>query len=347
MTVYTPDMTERSKRPTIIDVGRIARVSPATVSKALRGQPGVSEETRRRIERIARDVGYQASRAARTLPQGKTGFLGFRISADPSNVLMGSLLHSMVIAASRFDFEILVFTPKPGQAENEACAEVLSRGGADGFILSYLQPTDDRIAFLEEQGIEYVAFGHLPRTARGSWVDSSGAAALAEAVHHVAGLGRRRIGFVGWPRHQWVTGDIRHRGYLDAIRELGLDEDPTLDARVDGYTPDHGRAAYRALHSASPDAVVAVSDNLAIGVMHAAEELGLGVGKDLLVVGYDDIPAASDVSPALTTLRQPLETIGTRLVEVLLRHIDNPGAEAEGIEIRPELIVRQTTVPAD
>ncbi len=332
-------------RPTIRDVGRIAKVSPGTVSRALRGRPGVSDETRIRVEKVARQIGYQASRAARALPAGKTHFIGYHIASDPFNASMATLLHAMVQAASRADFEMLLFSSKPGQSTLDASVEVLQRG-VDGFVLSYLRPDDPRIGLFESRDIEYVAFGHLPRGARGSWVDSAGAAGIARAVHHVAELGHQRVGFVGWPEGQWVTGDIRYRGYVEAVTELGLADDPALVVRVGGYAPEEGRRAFHQIVAARPTAVVAVSDNLAIGVMHAAEDLGLGVGTDLAVVGYDDIPAASDVRPSLTTLRQPVQTIGTRLVEVLLRRLDNPGSEPEGVEIQPELVIRSSTVPA-
>ena len=338
-------MPERNHRPTIVDVGRLANVSPGTVSKALRGLPGVSEETRRRVESAARSVGYQASRAARALPVGKTHLIGYRISADPANALMAALLNSMVRAASRNDYEMLLFAAKPGQSELDAYNDVLHRGGVDGFVLAYLHPEDRRIRFLEDEGVEYVAFGHLPRTARGSWVDSAGATGLASAVHHLAELGHRRIGFVGWPDHEWTTGDIRYRGYAEAIDRLDLPLDPSLVARVDGYAPADGRDGFLRLVEADPTAVVCVSDNLAFGVMHAAEELGLAVGTDLSVIGYDDIPAAADVRPSLTTLRQPIDALGSRLIDALLRRIERPGSDPEGIEIRPELVVRQSVGP--
>lgn len=337
-------MAIQPPRPTIRDVGRIAQVSPGTVSRALRGQPGVSDQTRSRIEDVARQIGYQASRAARALPGGKTHFIGYHIASDPFNASMAALLHSLVQAASRTDFEMLLFSTKPGQSETDAYADVLQRG-VDGFILTYLHHDDPRLDLLESRGIEYVAFGHLPRGARGSWVDSAGSAGIAQAVQHVAEIGHRRVGFVGWPNHQWVTGDIRYRGYVEAVADLGLDDDPTLVARVEGYGPEHGRRAFHEMASVAPTAVVAVSDNLAIGVMHAAEDLGIEVGEELAVVGYDDIPAAADVRPSLTTLRQPLQTIGDRLVEVLLRRLDNPDSEPEGIEILPELVIRSSTVP--
>ena len=215
----------------------------------------------------------------------------------------------------------------------------------------------------------FVAFGRSDVDAPHSWVDVDGAAGTRAAVAHLVARGHARIAYLGWPMGS-VSGDQRALGYRQGLAAAGLTADAALDARGPDGTAT-GAAAYarwRALAD-PPTAVVAASDLLALGVLRAARADGVPVGPDgrpavpsgagtpggpmspdrpadpgppLAVVGFDDTPVAPFTSPALTSVRQPLEAVAAHVARLLAAHATDPGAAPEGVALPPRLVVRDS-----
>ena len=331
-------------RPTIKDVSRLAGVSIGTVSNVVNGHPNISKKTRDRVEEAIDKLGYKPSRAAKSLPRGQTGLLGYRMpDAKKLNPAMDVFLNRVVAAAGSIGLEVLLFTPRPGQSELDAYAEVLRRGGVDAFVIAGIEYDDPRVSFLEKAGVPFAAFGRAGPHAHAVSIDVDGAAGTCAAVEHLVETGRERIAFLGWPAGS-LTGDERYSGWKSGIDGAGLAaSDNWVYRENDSY--DVGRKMAGELHQSGFDAVVCVSDTFALGVMAGLREQGLVPGRELAVVGFDDVAAAALIEPGLTSVHQPLDTVGEELVTRLARLLKDGGNGEPDILIAPSLVVRGSTLP--
>jgi LacI family transcriptional regulator len=336
--------------PTLAQVAKLAGVSQMTASRALNDKPGVSQETREAVLKIAADIGYVVNRSAQKLSGGRNGIIGI-MTPVLDNHYVGELVVGVGRAARAQGYETLVYTLF--DEDRHSHRSVL------GLIKQF---TDGVVAILPRESAYFnaLAAANVPVVAidqRGSLdgfpsisVDSYGGA--MRAVEHLAQLGHARIGFVAGDESIEGVRD-RRRGYIDALARFGLASDPSLIAQGD-------LSQMRAFEAASallalpepPTAIFAVNDLSAFGVIAAAREQGLKVPRDLSVVGFDDIPMASQVHPPLTTIRQPFAQMGRAAVNTLLsqmereRERESDDAIAPRIVLPTELIVRQSTGPA-
>jgi DNA-binding LacI/PurR family transcriptional regulator len=197
---------------------------------------------------------------------------------------------------------------------------------------------------LRTHDAEFVAFGRPwgEARARHSWVDVDGAAGSAEAVEHLAAQGHRRIGYIGWPAGSGV-GDDRRDGWLHTVRRCRLPARGLDALGEDGVAA--GAALTGRLLGASnpPTALLCVSDAMALGAMHWLDEHGIKAGRDVAVVGFDDSPVADLVRPGLTSVRQPLEAVAEKVVELLLDHLSGARSRPARVLIPPALVVRASS----
>ncbi|NIB42383.1 LacI family transcriptional regulator [Pseudomaricurvus alkylphenolicus] len=328
-------------RPTIKDVSKLAGVSIATVSNVVNGHPNVTDSTRSKVEDAIHKLGYQANRAARSLPAGQTGLLGYRMpDGKRLNVSLDTFLHQIVEHAGAIGLEVLLFAPRPGQTEQEAYSEVLIRGGVDGFVLSGIDYHDPVVKYLLERKVPFAAFGRADEYPGAAWVDVDGAEGLRLATEHLIESGRKNVAFIGWPAGS-LTGDERYRGWQQAMLAAGRDIDNATVLRVlDGY--EIGISLTRQLLDSGVDAVACVSDTLALGVMAGLRRLDLVPGEEMAVVGFDNVSAGELVEPGLTSLDQPMADVASELVGRLSRILrgENPG---QGLLLPPRLVVRGST----
>ena len=325
-------------RPTIKDVSRLASVSIGTVSNVVNGHPNVSERTRTKVLDAIDKLGYQANRAARSLPAGQTGLLGYRLPDEPHpNPAMDVFLHQVVEHASSYGLELLLFAPKAGQSEIDAIASVQRRGGVDAFVLAGVDYHDPRIEYLSERDVPFAVFGRLDADAKAAWVDVDGAAGTRSAVNHLFAMGRKSIGFVGWPEGS-LTGDERHKGWRMGMEEHGfaINEDHIFRS-LDNFS--NGRQLASSVISSGVDAVVCVTDELALGLMVGLREKGVIPGGDIALVGFDNIPASAMVQPGLSTIKQPMGLVGEALVVRLAEYLSGESTEG-GLLLEPELVIR-------
>ena len=336
-------MKQRS-RPTSRDIARLAEVSQATVSRALRNSPLVKLETRTRIASIARELRYRTDRSAAGLRSGRSQTLAlllFEESQDDSaiNPFFLSLLGHITHETARRNLDLLVSFQ---QLSEDWYTDYLLSKRADGIILlgygDYLDSIP-RLRHLADDGANFVIFGPPFDGMPGRYVGCDNAAGAALATRHLLGLGRRRIAFVGTANEHWPEFEMRYRGHVQALLEAGVAPDPAL--LVEALTSESSghEAARRLLESrTSFDAVFAASDSIAIGVLGALREHGLRTPEDVAVVGFDDIAAAAHFNPPLTTVQQDTRRAAEALVENLIRLVD--GEPVESLLIEPKLIVR-------
>lgn len=336
-------MTPVGKDVTVNDVAAAARVSRQTVSNVLNAPQRVREPTRERVQAAIDEMGYRPHRLARNLKARSSRLLGYAVpqATEGINPVLDRFLHALTEAAREDGYHVLLFTAESGQSDVDAHLDLAATNTVDGFVVSETNYEDPRVRALTEQGVPFVAFGRSGDDKPHPWVDVDGAAGTAAAVRHLAARGHRRIGFVGWPPGS-LTGDERHAGFVRGMAEAGLHE--RLAARVENDPAQAATAVGELLDTADPPtAVVCASDLLAIGVLREATRRGLDVPADLAVVGFDDTPVAPYTTPALTSVRQPLEDVGRQIVTRLTGRLSASPGDAVGTLLSPALVIRDST----
>ncbi len=335
-------------RVTIYDVAQAAGVAISTVSRVLNESAEVSEATRARVQEAIERLRFQPQRAAKSLAKPGTTALAVAMPSATS-LFYVELLKGVKDVLRECEIDLLLCN-LGSTAPQETLRRFLARGAVDGLLLASL-PVDDALATaLEKMHAPVVLVGS--RSARFDtihWDDEAGSRA---AVAHLVELGHRRIGLVA--AHPWsYNAEGRLAGYRAALAAAGLAFDPRLVAAGDtlkhaGYSEEAGAEAFRRLLALPepPTAVFASSDVQAFGAWSAAREAGLGVPRDLSIVGYDDLKLSRFLG--LTTVTQRMQDVGRLATERLLERMQRPaGGRADGPATGPAAERLSTLVPAE
>lgn len=332
-----PAPAGRPHPATIQDVAQLAEVSRQTVSNVLNAPERVRPVTRDRVLAAIAELGYEPNRAARSLRTQAAHQFGYHLDPtrdDALNPVMDQFLYALADAARDHQHHVLLLTA----AERDpllAYGQLVRTGAVDGFVLSGIEEEDPRVEWLTRHRMPFVTFGRT-RAAGHPWVDVDSAAGTELATRHLAGRGHRRIGYLGWPPGSRV-GAERQSGWRQAIRRLGLD--PVEPGYAENDVAAAALATRRLLDTDQPPtALVTASDTLAFGALAAARERG----AELAVVGFDDSPAARLVTPALTSVRQPLAEVGRAVVRELLTRVVDPTGAPASVLLTPILAVRDS-----
>ncbi len=338
---------------TIRDIAKRANVSVGTVSNVLNNYVGVKEETRRKVLDAIEALDYHPNAAARTLNTQRTNTIGFiriatpgknrRFDADP---FVFDLIEGLANAAAEQQYGLTYWAAPPGAAQMELYRAATTERRVDGLIVLGLSHNDPRINYLREQSFPFVAFGRPDPLTFNTWVDVDCEHGFGTVVQYLAGLGHTRIGYLAPPNNMILT---QHRwlSFSNAMDAVGLRINGHLVYGGD-FSEQSGQLGTHHLldFPQPPTAILCGNDRMAIGAMRAVQARGLVVGRDVSVVGFDDISLASYTSPLLTTLRQPTLEISKLLFERVLRVInDEEGTNDSGVLIKPELVIRQSTGP--
>lgn len=320
------------------DVARLAGVSQPTVSRALRGLTGVSDETRRRIEEAAETLGYLPSHAGRALVTRRTRRVGI-VVADLTNPFYPHLVAPLLERFARAGYRSVLFA----EDEREAVrAGDLADDSLDGVVLTTTLSDSPLPAELRRRRMPFVFLnreGEGPADA--SVMDDDGGAALLADL--LVAAGHRRFGAVMGPAGT-STGRGRRAGFARALAAHGLElpAEATIVSRAYGYP--EGRDGLRALLDLPvvPSAVFCANDVLALGALDEATRLGIRVPEDLSVVGFDDIGLAGWERFRLTTVHTDLELLAGVAADLLLHRIADPDADPQRVVQQPQLVLRGT-----
>lgn len=335
-------------KATSIDIAHLAGVSQATVSRALRGSPLVSEETRRRILAAAEQLRYKVDKNASNLRLQHSGTLALLLFEDPTtdgsniNPFFMSMLGSITRACAQQGYDLLISFQ---QFSNDWHADYSDSKKADGIILlgygDYLAYLD-RLEKLVAIGTRFVRWGAVLPDQPGVSVGCDNFSGGLAVAQHFLAQGCRHIAFLGDASSHYPEFFERYRGYAEALRQAGLPVDAALQANAES-TEQSGHHAMTTLieRGVAVDAVFGASDLIAIGAMRALGAHGLKVPTDVAVAGFDDIPMASFASPPLTTVLQDTRRAGEVLVESLLRMVRGESAESTMLPVK--LILRQSS----
>lgn len=331
-------------KATIRDVARAAGVSKGAVSFALNGRPGVAPETRERILRVARELGWTPSTRARALSVSKALAVGLVIARPPETLradpFFPSFIAGLESVLSRQGHALLL---QVSQADAEQTYRRLAQQGrVDGVFLTDLAVDDVRPALLKGLGLPAVVIG--PALHEDFWpaVGVDDGPAVRAAVRHLIDLGHTRIAHVSGPRNV-VHGRSRRQAWADEMRAAGLPEGPSVEA---DFSAQSGAEATRTLLGLvePPTAIVYANDLMAMAGLAVAQSQGIRVPEQLSITGYDDTELAAHLQPPLTTVSSDVfawgEASAWRLLEVI---DDEPHVP---IELAPaRLVVRESTGP--
>ncbi|MFD0821886.1 LacI family DNA-binding transcriptional regulator, partial [Micromonospora zhanjiangensis] len=311
------------KRPTIADVARRAGVSKGAVSYALNGQPGVSEATRRRIQAIAREIGFNPSSAARALSGASANAVGLTL-CRPARVLgiepfFMELISGVEATLSDRGYALTLQVVADPDAEIAVYRRWWGERRVDGVLVCDLRIDDRRVPVLEELGLPAVVIGGPGHSGGLANVWSDDAAALEEAVRYLIALGHRRIARVGGLAGLLHT-EIRSAAFTVICERLGVADAVSVPS---DYTGEEGaRATRRLLSSADrPTAVIYDNDVMAVAGLSVAQEMGIVVPTDLSIVAWDDSPLCRLVHPPLTALGRDIPAYGAHAARRLLAAI--------------------------
>lgn len=325
---------------TIRDVARAAKVSVATVSRALNGHDNVTEAVRRRVLAVANELRYSPHHAARSLSSRRTHTIGV-VLPDIHGEFFSELMRGIDQVARESGLHLLV-SSYHGHPEEQAAALRAMRGRVDGMLVMSPHTGD-----LDAIGDHLAA---LPTVLINSQPIDSGQIALGidnyggarRMVEHLLACGHRRIAFIAGPPNNFDAHE-RLRGYRDALSEADPAAEPIVLPGDFSEASGHLAGQQLLASAARPQAVFAANDMMALGCLYALNQAGVRVPQDIALAGFDDIPLARYVMPSLTTMQVNIAELGAHAMRVLLDVYAGEDVHAALAPLVPELIVRESS----
>ncbi|MEV4175288.1 LacI family DNA-binding transcriptional regulator [Nonomuraea sp. NPDC049709] len=334
-------MTTESSPLTIAQLAELAGVSTATVSKVVNGRSEVSSETRAAVEELIRRHGYRRQRR-RSTPTALVELVFHALEGDyPVEITKG-----VAAVAREHELTVAISDLCHDHTAADAWLESVLRRRPSGVIAVFSGLTERQHEQLARREIPLVLLdpadapaGNIPSVGAGNWNGG------LMATRHLLELGHRRIAIITGPDSA-LSSRARLDGYRTALDMAGAPADPELVGRGDFLIEGGLAEAHRLLRLRDrPTAIFATNDGQAIGVYHAAHQLGLRIPDDLSVIGFDDMPSVRWAIPPLTTIRQPLAEMAAAATSMLLRLAQGEQLPQSRVELATELVVRESTAP--
>ncbi len=336
-----------SDRPTIRDVARRAGVSIATVSRALNDKMDVREETRDKVRAAATSLGYAADPSARALVSQQTRRVAVVVGdnsghRDLSLIFFGKVLAAISRRLGRSGYEPLLLEAVDGMSERSPLDAGVGHR-FDAAIVIGIDDDDPLIADLASRNVALVGVDVRCGGERAAFVGSDHAEGVRLAIAHLHALGHRRVAHIAGGTNT-VAGSVRIEAFRRETERFALDQREEY-VRYGDFSSASGYAETCALLAlpTPPTAIVAASDLMALAGLQAIWESELRPGRDVAVVGFDDLEAAALAHPPLSTIRQDREALGTLAATRAIELIEHPDAPAETTVLPVELVVRASS----
>ncbi len=334
-----------TKKPTIADIAKLAAVSVATVSNALNGTGRMSARTRRRVEAAMAELGFVRDHGAAKLRTGRSKLIGVLVN-DISNPFFGEFAAALEAALSARGFlPILANTGDDADRQRALLDEMLGHGVAGLVVSPTIGTQPEDFALVRDRGIPCVTCVREVEDAPFDFIGADDFSAARLGTRHLLDGGHAKIAFVGGLPGA-ATWHRRCDGFFSALREHGIEPDEDL-IRPGPAMRAFGRTAARQLadmgHPVS--AVLCFNDIVALGACIGFKEAGVLVGKDVAVVGFDNLPDSEAWTPPLTTVEVYPRSIGANAAARLLRRLDGDESHPEISRLAPRLIARQSSPP--
>lgn len=329
---------------TIKDIAQEVGVSPSTVSRALSDSPLISAATKERVRAVAERLGYEPNELARALVKGASGAVGL-IVPDITNPFFADIARGVGEAARAAGYGVLLCNTSEKPDRELDYIRLLRRKRVDGLLITSATLDDPHLKILARAPIPYILVSRLSRNSDAPYVIGDDHAGARLAVEHLISLGHTRIGFIGGPVEVQSSRD-RMGMFRKVMREHGIAARAEWIRHAD-FTQRAGKEVGQRMLSLAerPTAIFAANDVIALGVLEAADSLGISVPDELSLIGYDDISYAALPRIQLTTIAQPAFEMGKIATDWLISVISGEDLPPIHRVLKPHLIVRSTTVP--
>lgn len=332
----------------IAAVARRVGVSVATVSRVLNGHTNVRPATRARVLAEVETSGYRVNELARNLRTAESRLL-LTMVPDFGNPFYAEIVRGIDSVARQHGYFMLLCDTGADAGRERSYFDLLRRHRADGAIcLDPATVQQANRAAAHEPALPWVACCEFDPAAGVPYVGIDNFGAARDAVRHLIARGRRRIALINSDDH-YLYAQQRRDGYLAALAEAGIEARAAWRVNLNCLDYDAGAQAAAALmaqrggaRAAKPDAIFAVSDTLAVGVVNGLRGSGWAVPDDVAVVGFDDIALAAQIDPPLTTIAQPMRELGETAARLLLKRLADPRANVPGVLLPHRLVVRRS-----
>ncbi len=333
------------QRITMSDVAREAGVSLMTVSRVVNNKGEISPDTRQRIQDVIDKLGYRPSGIARSLAGGQTYTLGL-VVPDIANPYFSGMAHGVTSVANAEGFGVLLCDCEEDTSLELTMLDVLDEKRVDGVIVAAPRTTTQDLLPILARHQNVVVVNRLFEETENPIVcgyvlndDKAGGYIITQ---YLLEHGHRHIGFLAGPSSSF--GSMRRmKGYSAALREKSLAVNPKI-VQYCIPTVDGGRDAARCMieENLEVTALFCFNDLVAIGALQCCQQLGRNVPDDMAIIGYDDIPMASWVTPTLTTIKVNFESMGKTATKLLINHINNCEDDCNSLVLDPQLIIRDS-----
>ena len=322
-------------------------LSVTTVSRALAGYHDVSAATRARVEAEAKRIDYHPNQIARRLRSGRSGAVGVVLPAGPGQFddpFFLRMLAGFGPALSAAGLDLLVTTARPGADETRAFRHLVEGRRVDGMLLARTRRDDPRITYLLDTAMPFVAHGRSTQTRPFAWIDIDGCAAFTAATERLVAFGHTRIALIN-ASDTYMYAHHREAGWRAGLAAAGLAaglaDCPMLAGEPTEESGFHLATRLLALAS-PPTAILCATDRIAVGCLHALTAGGLRAGRDISVIGYDNLPLTEHTDPPLTTIGQPIERAAARMAEMLIDLIAGHAVEGKQ-ELWPASLIERAS----
>ncbi|HCE2129804.1 transcriptional repressor PurR [Vibrio parahaemolyticus] len=328
---------------TMKDIAKLAGVSTSTVSHVINKTRFVSEEISERVNNAAKELNYYAPSAlARSLKVNRTKTIGMLVTTS-TNPFFGEVVKGVERSCYHKGYSLILCNTEGDNERMRQSINTLLQKRVDGLILMCSSLEGERIDVFERYpDIPVVVMDWGPMLFTSDKIQDNSLRGGYLAAKYLIDCGHTEIGCITGPliKHQ---AQMRYEGYKRAMNEAGLEFNANWIIESD-FECEGGYHAFKQMaeRGTLPSSIFVSNDMMAMGVINAANELGIKVPDDLSIIGYDDIHIAKFMSPSLTTIHQPKYRLGQAAVETLVRRLDDKSNEAQVVQLEPTLVIRNS-----
>lgn len=333
-------MRELNMKPTIYDVAKEAGVSIATVSKVINNTGRIGEKTKKNVLKAMETLNYYPSIVASALTGKKTKTIGLLVP-DISNPFFAEIARSIEDRSHEIGFSVVICSTDNNKEKEKKYVSLLIRKSVDGFILSSGFENLDLVQQLSDQDIPIALLATDIPSLSITTVSVDDFKGGYEATKHLLSLKHRKISIIAEHARSSIQ---RINGFKEALAESGINFEEKSLVKTSATIENGKKVGLKLLRlKERPTAIFACNDLLAIGVIHAAKEVGINIPDELSVVGFDNTILSTITEPRLTTISQPIQDMGAKVIDMLIEEIEKETTLKQKMLFWPELIVREST----
>ncbi|WP_010678450.1 catabolite control protein A [Bacillus timonensis] len=328
---------------TIYDVAREANVSMATVSRVVNGNPNVKPTTRKKVQEAIERLGYRPNAVARGLASKKTTTVGV-IIPDISNIFYSELARGIEDIATMYKYNIILSNSDQNKDKEFHLLNTMLGKQVDGIVFMSGNVTQEHVEEFEKSPVPIVLAASVESSDTVPSVIIDSEQASYDAVTELANRGHKKIAFIIGPLNEPINAEKKLAGYKRALEDAGLSFNEEYVYEGD-YTYDSGIEGFEKIHELAdkPTAIFVGTDEMALGVIHSAQDLGYSIPNDIEVIGFDNTRLALMVRPQLTTVVQPMYDIGAVAMRLLTKLMNKENVEEQIVVLPHRIEYRNST----